>query len=138
MNRTESALKYFDEGCDCGKALLRAYEPILPLDEATRAGYRASCSELLGRPAERCEVVSGAFEVLSHLGHSDRHVLEELSSRFNARFLAAHGSTSCKKLLGYDLTVLPDFSEAVDSDAVGRVCRGLIKEVCEILDELVG
>jgi len=137
MNRAEAALKYFDDGCDCGKALLRAYEPILPLDEPTRLRYRASCAQLPGSPAERCEVVSGALEVLAHLDTSDAHVPEALAARFKDRFLAGHGSTSCKKLLGYDLSELHDFSEAVDSGAVDRVCRGLIKDVCEILDDLV-
>lgn len=136
MNRTEAALRYFDDGCDCGKALLKAYEPVLALDDATRAGYRASSAPLLGSPAERCEVVSGALEVLAHLGSPD--ATERLAARFQDRFLRAHPSTSCKKLLGYDLSVLPEFSEAVDSGVVDRVCRGLLSETCALLEEFLG
>lgn len=135
MDRTEAALRYFDDGCDCGKALLKAYEPILAVDEATRAGYRASSAELLGNPAERCEVVSGALEVLAHLGLPD--AAEKLSMSFRDRFLSLHPSTSCRQLLGYDLAILPEFSEAVDSGVVDRVCRQILAEACAIIEELL-
>ncbi len=143
MNRTEAALRYFDDGCDCGKALLKAFEPILAVDEATREGYRAASAPLLGRPAERCEVVSGALEVLAHLGRPDAAGIEargaeDLAARFRERFLSRHPSMNCAGLLGYDLSVLSDYSEAVDTGAVDRICRGLLTEICAILDELVG
>ena len=132
MTRTEAALKYFDGGCDCGKSLLRAYEPILSLDTATRAHYRTPCSQLPGSPSKQCELVSGSLEVLSHVNDPD------LARRFKDRFKAIHADMECKKLLGYDLGELGDFSKAIDTDAVDHVCRPLVAQACAILDDLLG
>lgn len=132
MTRSEAALHYFDSGCDCGKALLRAYEPVLTLDHATRAHYRAPCAQLPGSPSKQCGVVNGSLEVLSHIRDPD------LAAKFKARFMTIHPDLECKKLLGYDLTELADYSKAIDTDAVDHVCRELVLQACAILDELMG
>jgi len=137
MTRTETALRYFDEGCDCGKAILHAYEPVLNLDAKTRERYRASCSQLPGSPAEQCEAVSGAFEVLSHLYGPEAGGSADLLARFKARFMATHDSTTCKKLLGYDLTYVKDLATVIETDAVGHVCRELVMQTCAILDDII-
>ncbi len=138
MTRTETALQYFDEGCDCGKALLHAYEPVLSLNEKTREKYRAPFSQLLGSPAECCEVVSGALEILAHAGTASAASSADLAARFKARFMTSHTSTRCKDLLGYDLGELRGSPKSIDTDAVDHVCHDLIIQACRILDELIG
>jgi hypothetical protein len=139
MTRTEAALQYFDGGCDCGKALLRAYEPVLALDKSTRAHYRTPCSQLPGSPSKLCELVSGSLAVLSHVGSPrGEGAGPDLAQRFKDRFMSNHEGLECKKLLGLDLTELGDLSKAIDSDAIDHVCRELVVQACGILDELIG
>ena len=137
MTRTEAALAYFDEGFDCGKAILRAYEPILSLRNTEREQYKSQLSQLPGKPEEQCEVVTSAMDVLAHLCKQNADCHQRLQARFHERFMSEHDSTSCRKLLGYDLAYVPDMAVAVDSGAVDRVCRDLVARTCCILDELI-
>ena len=139
MTRAEHALRIFDEGCDCGQAILQAFEAGMDADQHELDCHHAAVPLLPGRPDERCGIVSGALTVIGEwreLGDAPDRAAE-LSARFRERFLAAHASLGCRQLLGYDLTDVRQLGEALDTGAVETVCRRLMLDACALLEELL-
>lgn len=56
---------------------------------------------------------------------------------FVRRFRALHGTTSCKELLGCDLSTIEGRAEFNENDLVNKVCAPCVRDACEILEETV-
>ena len=108
MTRIEEAVAYFKEGLSCSQAIMAAYGPTVGLDRDTAIKIASGFGGGMGRMAETCGVVTGAFMVLG-LKHgaatADREAKEAIYAlvrEFAARFKAIHGSIVCRDLLGCD------------------------------------
>ncbi len=64
MSRIENAVSRFAEGYNCSQAVLSAYAEQLGVDGETALKIAAGFGGGLGRMAETCGAVTGAFMVL--------------------------------------------------------------------------
>ena len=121
MTKIEEAVAYFKDGFSCSQAIVAAYGPSVGLDRDTAlkiaSGFGGGmlfseqqlCLHNMGRLAETCGAVTGAFMVLGlkfGSAASDRESKEAVCTRvreFAERFKAIHGSLLCRDLLGCDL-----------------------------------
>ncbi|MGA2258902.1 MAG: C-GCAxxG-C-C family protein [Thermoguttaceae bacterium] len=64
MSRIESGLSRFAESFNCSQAVLSAYAGQLGLDEETAAKIASGFGGGMGRMADTCGAVTGAYMVL--------------------------------------------------------------------------
>ena len=136
MNRIETALKTFNEGRDCDKAVFSAFEDDVKITNKEDK-YLHNC-EFPGLPHTKCGAVSGAGCVLFHIKKSEKpEELEELWQRFKEEFQKRHGSLDCRDLLGYDLSVRKDAMEVIENETIKKTCPGYISDAVGILEDLI-
>ncbi len=97
----------------------------------------------MGRLAETCGAVTGAFMVLG-LKHgsptTDQQAKEAVYARvreFAKRFKACHGSLLCRDLLGCDLSTLEGSALAQERKLSATVCPRYIQTAAEILKDML-
>ena len=136
MNRKETALKSFNEGHDCDKAVFSAFEDDVIIN-SKEDKYLHNC-EFPGLPHTKCGAVSGAGCVLFHFKNNEsEEATEEKWRKFKEEFLKRHGTLNCKELLGYDLSVRKDAMEVIEKGIIRETCPGYIADAVEILEELI-
>ncbi len=144
MNRVETAVSRFRSGMACSQAILSAYGEGLGLDYATAIKLASGFGGGMGRMAETCGAVTGAFMVLG-LRHSPadptdragRDQVYQLVRRFAERFRARAGSIVCRDLLHYDISTPEGLESAKQKDLFMTVCPGVVQTAAEVLEELV-
>jgi C_GCAxxG_C_C family probable redox protein len=84
----------------------------------------------------------GACMVLGMKVDTEGKTLQEIKAeakasvrKFNELFIARHGSLSCKKLLGVDLSTPEGAAEASEKQLFDTICPGLVASATEILEE---
>ena len=143
MTRAETALSQFQEGFNCSQAILSAYAGQFGLDEETALKLAAGFGGGMGRMAETCGAVTGAFMVLGlRFGEAcpDRDAKERIYGRvreFADRFKARNGSLVCRDLLGRDISVPENLQLARETYLFSTNCPKFVRDACEILEELL-
>lgn len=143
MSNADEAVALFQQGYSCSQAVLAAHAAELGLDRDTALKVAAGFGGGIGRMAETCGVVTGAIMVLG-LRHGsaraeDRTAKEKTYERvreFVARFKARHGSSSCRELLGCDLSTPEGFRRVQDQHLTATLCPKFVQSAAEILEEL--
>ncbi|MBI5603600.1 MAG: C_GCAxxG_C_C family protein [Deltaproteobacteria bacterium] len=142
MNRMEKAEELSKQGLNCSQAILTVYGSSYGIDPEKAKQLGRPFGGGMGRLALTCGALTGAVMVL---GLAKDHPVEaearelsygkvrELFQRFEAR----HGTTLCKELLGADLSTEEGRQKAREDQLVSKVCPGLVREVCELLDLLL-
>lgn len=89
-----------------------------------------------------CGAVTGAYMVLGLKIDSEGKSLPEIKAeskasvrRFNELFLAKHGSLSCKKLLGINISTPEGAAKASEEGLYESVCSVLVGSAAEILEQ---
>jgi C_GCAxxG_C_C family probable redox protein len=141
MHRIESALSRFAAGFNCSQAVLSAYAE--GIDDETALKIASGFGGGMGRMADACGAVTGAFMVLGlKFGHasSDREAKETIYARirdFAERFKARNGSLVCRDLLGCDISQPEGLRRAADEKLSSVVCPKFVQDACEILEEML-
>lgn len=141
MNRIEPALSHFAQGFNCSQAVLSAYAGQFGLDDETAAKIASGFGGGMGRMAETCGAVTGAFMVLGlKYGQNspDREAKEMIYARikdFASRFQARNRSLNCQDLLGCDISTTEGLQQAREAEMFYRICPKFVRDVCEILEE---
>lgn len=143
MSRIEIALSRFAAGHNCCQAVLSAYADGLGLDQETALKLSAGFGGGMGRMAETCGAVTGAFMALG-LRHAQaapsREAKEALYVRireFAERFKARRGALLCRDLLGCDINAPDGLQRAKETGLFSQMCPGFIQDACAILEELL-
>lgn len=143
MNCTETALSRFAQGYNCAQSVLVAHAAQLGMDEATALKIASGFGGGMGRMAEACGAVTGAFMALGlkHAGtSSDREAKEAIYARireFAERFRERNGSLPCRDLLGCDISTPGGMQHAKDTGAFTKICPKVVRDACEILEEML-
>jgi C_GCAxxG_C_C family probable redox protein len=143
MTRIEQAAAYFKQGYSCSQAIMAAYGPSLGSDRDTALKIASGFGGGMGRLAETCGAVTGAFMVLGlEFGSptSDRETKEAVYTRvrdFAERFKARHGSICCRDLLGCDLNTPEGAALARVKKLSSTVCPPYVGTAAEILEEML-
>jgi C_GCAxxG_C_C family probable redox protein len=144
MNRADRAVTTFQEGFSCSQAILSAFAEGTTLDRDTALKVAAGFGGGMGRMAQTCGAVTGAYLVIG-LKHGatragDRAARDrtyELVREFTRRFKACHGSVVCKDLLGCDISTPDGFKRAQDGGLISTICTKLVRDAAEILEAMV-
>jgi C_GCAxxG_C_C family probable redox protein len=142
MSRVESALSRFAEGYNCCQAVLSAYAEQFGLDNQTALKIAAGFGGGMGRMAETCGAVTGAFMVLGlQCGQAlpEREAKEAIYCRireYAQQFRARQGSLLCRELLECDISLPEVAQRARELELFSKTCPQFVRDACEILEEM--
>ncbi len=143
-DRTEKAASCFKEGFACSQAVLSAFADELGLDHNLALKVAAGFGGGMGRTAQTCGAVTGAYMVigLKHGSTSgqDRETKEKtyrLVREFNETFKARNACLTCKELLGCDISTPAGLEEAKRNNLLATICPKVVRDAVEILAEMV-
>ncbi len=141
MDRQELADEYFRQGFSCSQSVLAACAGRFGLDEQTALRVAAAFGGGLARSGETCGAVSGALMVIGlkygPVTPGDKPARDETyraGQRLMAAFAAERGSTTCRVLLGYDLSDAVQRQAAHDAGATRAVCPALVRAAVRLLE----
>ncbi len=142
MSRIETAVSRFAEGYNCSQAVLSAYAGRFGLDDETAMKLAAGFGGGMGRMADTCGAVTGAFMVLGlQCGQAlpEREAKEAVYCRireYARRFRKRHGSLVCRELLECDISVPEGVQRARELELFSKKCPQFVRDACEILEEI--
>jgi C_GCAxxG_C_C family probable redox protein len=144
MNEVDFAVSLFQKGFSCSQAVLAAYSDRFCLDREVALRIAAGFGGGMGRMAQTCGAISGAFMIigLKHGGvdpeeRAAKEKTYEAMREFANRFIARHGSLICRELLGCDISTPEGFQLAKEKKLYAVVCPGLVKTAAEIVEEMI-
>jgi C_GCAxxG_C_C family probable redox protein len=144
MDRVELAVSLFRKGFSCSQALLAAYGDCFGLDGEVALRIAAGFGGGMGRMAETCGAVTGAFMLIG-LKHGatdakDRQAKEKTHAavrEFAKKFMACHESLVCRELLGCDISTPEGSQMAKEGKLSSTICAGLVKSAAQIFEEMI-
>jgi C_GCAxxG_C_C family probable redox protein len=144
MDRVELAVSLFKQGFSCSQAVFAAYGDCFGLDREMALRIAAGFGGGMGRMAQTCGAVTGAFMLIG-MKHGSvdakaRQAKEktyELVRKFAGKFSDRHGSLLCRELLGCDLSTPEGFQEAKERKLSTTVCTELVRNAAAIIKEMV-
>jgi C_GCAxxG_C_C family probable redox protein len=144
MGRVQTAVSRFQAGCNCSQAILWTYGELLGLSRETALKMAAGFGGGMGRMAETCGAVTGAFMVLG-LKHGPASVEDqaakektyELVREFAGRFKARNGSLVCRDLLGCDVSLPEGWQRAKQEKLFSTICPKIVQDAAEIIEQFL-
>lgn len=142
-DRVEAALQRFAAGCNCSQTVLTAYADELGLSTPLAMKIAVGFGGGMGRRAETCGTVTGAFMVLGlafgaeTVDAAKKELVYQREREFAASFSAAHGDLQCKHLLGCDLSTDEGREYAKTHQLTAQICPGLVRTAIEILEKML-
>ena len=134
----------FMKGFDCSQVVVSHYtkEAGISLELANKV---AACFGGGMLQADACGAFTGALMVIGlKYGHFDpeqlqaqKEVMMAKSGEFRKKFFEKHPTCNCKELLGHDVSTPEGFRVAIESGRMMSFCPQLVKEVIELLDEII-
>ncbi|MGB2863802.1 MAG: C-GCAxxG-C-C family protein [Sedimentisphaerales bacterium] len=142
--KPEQVVTIFKEGSNCSQAVLSVYAEELGLSRKMALKIARGFGGGMGRMAQTCGAVTGAFMVLGlKYGNADIHDKEAreriygLVREFVRRFESRNSSIVCRELLGCDISKPEGAMAAKENGLFTSVCPKLVREAAEILDEMI-
>ena len=144
MNHADTAASVFSLGFSCSQAVLSAYASEFGLDGDAALKISAGFGGGMGRMGQTCGAVTGAYMVIGlkngAVSGQDREAKEKTYRRvseFTKNFKARNGSVVCRELLGCDISTPEGFEEMKRKGLHGTVCVKMVRDACEMLDEIL-
>jgi C_GCAxxG_C_C family probable redox protein len=139
MNKSEIALKLFDEGYNCAQSVLCAFSEETGLDRDLCLKVSSAFGAGVCRQAGVCGAVSGGLMALGliHCNSSEPMSKGSVYSKggeFMARFNEANGSLTCKELLGCDISSPDGMQMARDQGLFRTKCPSLVESAVILLE----
>jgi C_GCAxxG_C_C family probable redox protein len=140
MKKSQIASEHF-KTLNCAQSVLLAYSSEFNLDELTALKIAAGFGGGMAM-GKTCGAVTGAYMVLGMRTQSEGKSVQEIKAeakasvrKFNELFLAKHGSLTCKKLLGVNISTPEGAAEAAEKNLFDTVCTELVASAAEILEK---
>jgi C_GCAxxG_C_C family probable redox protein len=144
MNHAEIALAAHDEHFNCSQSVFSAFAPELGMDRDLALKVATSFGGGMGRQAETCGAVTGAYLALGlkygMVNGGDLAAKEKsyaMVQEFARRFRARCGALDCRDLLGVDISAPGGFQLAQERQLTATRCPLFIRTAAEILDEML-
>lgn len=134
----------FMEGYDCSQVVLSHFAEKMGISQDV-ANKVAACFGGGMMQADTCGAFTGALMVIGlKYGHygpdqllAQKDIMMAKSGEFRKKFFEKRATCNCRELLGYDVSTPEGFQKALDSGRMMSFCPELVKEVIEMLDEMV-
>ena len=142
--RSDRAVECFNAGLSCSQAICQVYGEEFGLSPEEASRLAAGFGGGMARTDRICGAASGGVMVLG-LAYggtraddcSARETTYSAVQEFLAAFESAHGSTSCRALLGYNLGSPAEAAAARQAGAVPRICPDLVRSAGLLLEEIL-
>jgi C_GCAxxG_C_C family probable redox protein len=137
------ASERFAAGFSCSQAVFSAFAPGLSVPDETALRIASAFGGGVGRRGQVCGAVTGALMALGLArGHSDnaeasKAATYEVVGEFVRRFEAAHGSITCRTLLGHAIDTPEGLQGARDAGVFKSVCPVLVADAAAIVAALL-
>lgn len=142
-NRAERAIPLFSRGCNCAQSVFATFAPERGLSFDNALAVACPFGAGMGRTREVCGALTGAFMAVGlATGMRDPSDLDAkektyaLVQEMTSRFVAAHGSTHCKTLLGCDLRTDQGRATFDERDLHHTKCEGYVGTCAEMVEEM--
>ena len=142
--KPEQAVNVFKEGSNCSQAVISVYAEDFGLSRENALKISRGFGGGMGRMAQTCGAVTGAFMVLGlKYGNADIHDKEAkeriygLVREFACRFENRNSSIVCRELLGCDISKPEGAATAKENGLFASVCPKLVGDAAEILEEMM-
>ena len=139
MRKSQIAIENF-KTLNCAQSVLLTYASELNLEPATALRIASGFGSGMTM-GETCGALTAAYMVLGLKIHSEEKTIQEIKAgskvavrKFNELFIAKHGSLSCKKLLGVDISTPEGAAEASEKNLYISICTGLVASATEIIE----
>jgi len=136
--RSEKAVKLFEEGLVCSQAVLSAYCGLLGLEEDVALKIANGFGGGVAKKQEICGAVSGAVMAIglkygkAQANDTAAHEKTyEVIHAFCDAFEKKNGSLICRELLGCSMT------RAQEKGLFDTLCKQYVRSAAQILDELL-
>ncbi len=142
--RSETAEERFSRGFNCAQAVFSAYASAVGVKEPDALRISTAFGAGMGRLQETCGAMTGAVMVIgckhAMIDPADTTAKEAAYAHvqnFARRFRELHETTSCRELLGCDLTTAEGRQEFNENNLQETVCKPCVRDACRILEETV-
>ena len=142
MDRTETAVRMFEQEFSCSQSVFSAFADPADLPRETALRVAAGLGGGLARTGDTCGAVTGAVMALGlrHCGVPAEDPLAKQRAyppvqEFLVRFKARHGSIVCRELLGCDLGTPEGLQSAREQGLFKSRCPAFVRTAAEILEE---
>ncbi len=143
MDTEHDAVTKFLDGNACSQAVFSQYCELFGLDR-TQALKIASGFGAGMQMAQTCGALTGAYMVLGlrfgteACGTSEgRKEVHEAIVEFTRKFRERNGTTDCRDLLGCDISTAEGSRRAKEQKLFTTVCPRFVKDVSELLNEII-
>ena len=143
--KSDIAVEKFLAGYNCAQAVFYSFCDDLHFDKDSALRLACGFGAGMARKQEVCGAISGGIMAIG-LKHGrgegqDRTPTEETYRRVRelmSRFEARHGTCLCRTLLnGCDLNTPDGQRYFKENDLHNKICKGCVKTVVEILEEII-
>ena len=128
----EEVMAKFAAGGQCAQCTLAPWADGLGYDEEELLRMSAAFAGGMFR-GDTCGAVTGALMALGLAFGDDAARTEEKAAAFQAAFTERFGSTICRELLGYDLSVPGELEKARESGKMTELCPDFVRGASELL-----
>lgn len=140
-NHLEHADRLFMKRYACSQAVLAAFSEEYGLEQELAIRVAAGLGGGMGRMAEACGALTGAFLVIGlHYGGTPStkektyKKVRQAAEMFRER---NRGCINCRDLLGCDVGTPEGVREAKDKKLFKTACRQFVRDAVEILEEIL-
>ena len=140
MRKSQIAIENF-KTLNCAQSVLVSFAGDLNLESTTALSIATGFGGGMTM-GKTCGAVTGAYMVLGLKIDSEGKTMQEIKAesktavrRFNELFIAKHGSLSCKKLLGVNISTPEGAAKASEKNLYDSICAGLVASASEIIEE---
>jgi C_GCAxxG_C_C family probable redox protein len=144
MDPKELSVNRFQEGFSCSQAVFSPYAEAMGLDRDMALRIAGGFGGGMGRTGQTCGAVTGALMAIGlkygTVDAADKQTKEKTYARvkeFSQRFTFRNGSTTCKDLLGCDISTSSGHRAAQEQGLYKRICPKLVKDAAEIVGEML-
>ncbi len=144
MNNVEQALAASKSGLNCAQSVCSAYAEQFGLNRELALKISAGFGGGMGRMAQTCGAVSGAFIILGlkygAVDPDDKIAKENTYVKirdFADRFTARQGTLLCRELLGCDISTEQGLQYAKEHQLFTERCPEFIRTAAEILEKML-
>ena len=141
--RVNKAVQNFGSGYNCSQAVLTAFCDLFDMPADTGLAIAAGFGAGIGGLQKTCGAVSGAVMLIGlrfydadDVSGSKRLVYEKVRD-FVAKFDKRSGSSSCRDILGVDLSTEEGAQKARDEGLFEKICGKAVQAACELVAEFI-
>ena len=143
-NKPEQAEKLFRNEYLCAPSVLSTFSQELGLDKDMALKIATGFGAGIAGRSRICGAITGAIMAIGlkyGRGMNEPREVQEKTFRivneFIEKFVAKHGTTECKELIGYDLTNPRERVMALENGVYDTICPKFVKNAVELLEVLL-